>query len=119
MLRAAIYIARVNSMQRYPNRRTEVEMDAYDVIIKPWISEKSTSIQSKNNVYAFEVDHRAAKMDIKSAVERIWDVHVEWVRTEMVLGRRRRMGRRTGVSSSRKKAYVKLAENDSIALLRQ
>jgi len=106
-------------MQHYPNRRTEVQMEAYQVIVKPWISEKSTTVQSNNNVYVFEVDPRAAKMDIKSAVERIWDVHVDWVRTEIVMGKKRRMGRRIGVSSSRKKAYVKLAENDSIALLRQ
>jgi large subunit ribosomal protein L23 len=106
-------------MKRYPNRRTEVLMDPYDVIMKPWISEKSTDLQTKGNVYVFEVRSAAAKMDIKSAVERIWDVHVVWVRTEIVIGKKKRMGRKSGFSADRKKAYVKLAKNDGIALLRQ
>ena len=84
-------------------------MNAYDIIKKPLLSEKSyDGIPSKK--YVFVVDDRADKLQIKAAVEQIFDVNVVNVR-----GKYKRQGRTEGYTSKFKKAYVKLT-NDSKAI---
>ena len=62
----------------------------------------------------FEVDTRATKTEIKQAVEKVFSVKVEGVRTVHVRGKKARMGRFTGRKRSWKKAYVTLSEGDQI-----
>jgi len=84
-------------------------MNAYDVIIKPVLSEKSyASVPSKD--YTFIVLKQANKTDIKRAVEQIFDVKVDRVNVANYDGKIKRMGRSEGRTVSYKKAYVKLSE---------
>ena len=95
--------------------------NAYDVIVQPVVTEKSARTMEEQNVYTFIVDRGANKIEIGKAVERIWDVKVENVRTMRYAGKMRRslMGRMSrnrnvGRRASFKKALVKLVEGDEI-----
>ncbi len=82
-------------------------MNAYDIIKKPLLSEKSyDGIPSKK--YVFVVDERADKTQIKTAVEQIFGVTVDKVNVVNVRGKYKRQGRTEGYTSKFKKAYVKL-----------
>lgn len=82
-------------------------MNAYDVIIRPILSEKSyDGIPHKK--YTFVVDRRADKTAIKAAVEEIFGVKVAKVNTVNVRGKYKRQGRSEGYTSKFKKAYVQL-----------
>ena len=89
-----------------------------DVIRRPLITEKShpTTRALELNQYTFEVDHRAAKPDIKAAVEQLFDVKVTGVSTMNPPRRSRRVGKFAGKRSQVKKAVVRLAEGNSIQL---
>ena len=86
-----------------------------DVIRKPLITEKATRALELNQ-YTFEVDHRAAKPDIKAAVEAMFDVKVVGVSTMNPPRRTRRVGRFAGKRAQVKKAVVRLAEGSAIQL---
>ena len=86
-----------------------------DVIRRPLITEKATKALELNQ-YTFEVDHRAAKPDIKAAVEKMFDVKVVGVSTMNPPRRTRRIGRFAGKRAQVKKAVVRLAEGNSIQL---
>lgn len=88
-------------------------MDARDIIRKPIVTEKSTDLMADNK-YTFEVDLRANKVQIKAAVEEIFDVEVQQVNTSRVKGKLRRMGRHEGYTSEWKKAVVTLKPGHSI-----
>ena len=82
-------------------------MNAYDIIKKPILSEKSyAGIPDKK--YTFAVDSRATKTQIKAAVEEIFKVQVLKVNTVNVRGKYKRQGRSEGYTSKYKKAYVQL-----------
>ncbi len=86
-----------------------------DVIRKPVITEKATTAIDQNQ-YTFEVDPRAAKPDIKAAVEELFNVKVIGINTMNPPRRTRRVGKFSGKRSQVKKAIVRLAEGDSIQL---
>ena len=86
-----------------------------DVIRRPLITEKATR-GLENNQYTFEVDPRAAKPDIKAAIEKLFDVQVIGISTMNPPRRSRRVGRFSGKRSQVKKAVVRLAEGNSIQL---
>ena len=88
--------------------------EAYHIIRRPLITEKSTQQKEVNRQYAFEVDRGANKIEIQSAVERLFKVKVLQVRTCNVLGKVKRLGRRYGKRSDWKKAIVTLKEGDRI-----
>jgi len=88
--------------------------EAYHIIRRPLITEKSTQQKEVNRQYAFEVDRGANKIEIQSAVERLFKVKVLDVRTSNVLGKIKRLGRRYGKRSDWKKAIVTLKEGDRI-----
>ena len=83
--------------------------DPRDIIKRPIITEKSTELM-ENNKYVFEVDYRSNKIEIRNAVEKIFGVKVEEVRTMNLPGKAKRYGKYTGFSHYRKwkKAIVKL-----------
>ncbi|MBU2754018.1 50S ribosomal protein L23 [Acidithiobacillus sp. CV18-2] len=86
------------------------------VLLAPIVSEKSTMQTQAANQYAFRVARDATKSEIKSAVERLFQVNVLSVQTLNYAGKAKRMGRHAGRRSSWKKAYVRLAEGNSIDL---
>ena len=88
------------------------------IIKKPVITEKMTAISEKYNRFAFVVDKKANKIEIKKAVEEMYDVAVESVRTMICIGKKRVRGTKSGMivgeTSTYKKAIVTLVEGDSI-----
>jgi large subunit ribosomal protein L23 len=78
------------------------------------VTEKSTQQKEKSNQYAFEVDPKANKIEIQTAVERLFKVKVFQVRTVRVLGKVKRLGRKYGKRPDWKKAIVTLKEGDRI-----
>ncbi len=90
--------------------------DARDIIIKPVVSEKSMQLMQDNNTYSFQVSKKANKVEIRKAIQEIFNVKVEKVNTMNVLGKKRRLGRNEGKRPDWKKALVKLAEGDEIEI---
>jgi large subunit ribosomal protein L23 len=87
-------------------------MDAHDIIIRPVLTEKSYS-GIENKIYTFVVAKGANKIQIKTAVEKIYSnlgIKVESVNTINVCGKIKRMGKHSGRTPSFKKAIVKLTE---------
>ena len=83
----------------------------YGIIKKPCLTEKSNLLQETNNTVTFKVDPRANKIEIRQAVEKLFDVKVAHVRTVSMRGKKRRIGIKSqGRTSDWKKAYVTLAE---------
>lgn len=83
-------------------------MNAHDIIIRPIISEKSMD-QLADKKYTFEVKKSATKVQIRQAVEEIFNVKVVSVTTSVVLGKVKRMGATAGKRADWKKATVKLS----------
>ena len=88
------------------------------IIKKPVITEKMTNDSEKFNRYAFVVDTKANKIEIKKAVELQYDVVVDSVRTMVCIGKKRVRGSKSGMivgkTSTYKKAIVQLSSGDSI-----
>ncbi len=91
-----------------------MDLDAYQVIKGPVITEKVTGLTEDANVYAFKVDMRANKVQIRSAVEKIWGVKVVSVRTQVRKGKPRRMKHTWSRQPDFKRALVRLAEGQRI-----
>lgn len=92
--------------------------DIYQVIDTIQMSEKSALLQELNNEYVFKVAKRANKIEIKQAVEKLFSVKVEDVRTCNCSGKLKRKRRADqGRSASWKKAFVRLKEGDSLDLV--
>jgi len=89
----------------------------YRVIKRPLITEKATDDSARRNAYHFRVPGDANKVEIRNAVERLFDVQVLSVNTMCVGGKFRRRGWRAGRSADWKKAMVTLAEGNTIEVL--
>ena len=90
------------------------------ILIKPIITEKATNDSELNNRYTFQVNVKANKIEIKNAVEAVYGVSVEKVRTINVRPDRRTRYTKTGIQHGKtnaiKKAIVQLAEGETIDL---
>jgi large subunit ribosomal protein L23 len=89
-------------------------MNVYEVIRRPLVTEKVVAKKESERTVCFEVDPRANKVEIRSAVEKLFKVKVEDVRTSNVEGKLRRRGRNTGYRPDWKKAYVKLKAGEKV-----
>jgi large subunit ribosomal protein L23 len=89
-------------------------MSPNDVVQGPIITEKGTLVNELGNQVVFRVHPHANKVEIRQAVESLFKVRVEKVRTSRQLGKIRRVGRHTGRRPDWKKAYVTLAEGSRI-----
>ncbi|NJA06581.1 50S ribosomal protein L23 [Methylococcaceae bacterium WWC4] len=87
-----------------------------NVLQAPIISEKSTNAADQNNQFVFKVQKTASKLQVKQAVELMFNVKVESVRVLNVKGKIKRFGRSIGKRSDWKKAYIKLESGYSIEL---
>ena len=88
--------------------------ELHDVLIRPIFSEKTTALQNAGNVYTFEVGESVNKLEIKNAVQTLFGVEVEAVRTAIMRGKTKRFGRYYGKRSNWKKAYVRLADGHTL-----
>lgn len=86
------------------------------VVRKPLLTEKVAALQDAHNQYAFVVDERANKIEIKRAIEQKYSVSVLVVNTLNVRGKSKRMGRFEGKRADWKKAIVTLKAGDKIEL---
>lgn len=86
------------------------------VLSAPILSEKSAIAADTSNQFVFKVAKNATKLQIKNAVELMFDVKVDSVRVLNVKGKVKRFGRTLGKRSDWKKAYVKLQSGHSIEL---
>lgn len=91
-------------------------LDDYNIIVRPLVTEQGMHFASTRNAYSFEVNRRANKAQIRNAVEKIYGVKVEKVRTANLKGKYRRRGRTAGVTASWKKAVVYLEPDYRIDL---
>lgn len=88
----------------------------YDVIRRPLITEKANIDKDRRNAYHFEVPLKVGRQEVKEAVEAVFKVKVEAVRTVIVRGKAKRVGKHVGRRPDWKKAVVTLREGDSIDL---
>ncbi|MBN1420733.1 MAG: 50S ribosomal protein L23 [Planctomycetes bacterium] len=88
--------------------------DPYGVILRPVLTEKTTGNIEHLNQYAFAVDPHANKIEIKRAVESIFNVRVLKVSTRWRRGKRRRIGRSVGFTSAWKEAIVHVGRGEKI-----
>jgi large subunit ribosomal protein L23 len=89
-------------------------MDAYEILRRPIVTEKSNQQSESLHRYTFEVDARANKQQIKDAVEHVFSVQVLAVNVVNVRGKQRRWGRILGHTKDWKKATVTLAAGQTI-----
>lgn len=92
-----------------------IQLEPYQVIMRPLVTEKGTHLSERHHQYQFQVSLLANKTDIKKAVEALWSVRVLDVRTQLYKGKPRRFKMRLGHTGEWKKAIVKLHKEDHIA----
>jgi large subunit ribosomal protein L23 len=90
--------------------------DVYTIIKQPIVTEKSTISTERANAYTFLVDMHANKIEIKQAIEKIFKVKVEKVRTQVRKGKPRRVRFKMGYQPDWKRAVVTLAEGQKIEM---
>ena len=93
--------------------------DPRTVVRRALITEKGTLMREQRNQYHFEVSRDANKIEIKRAIETIFSVKVDSVRTQQMHGKVRRQGRYVGRRSDWKKAIVTLKSDQKIELFEQ
>lgn len=93
-------------------------MDSYNVIKRPYISEKSHEYSADMNTFTLVVDSEATKDDIRAALKDIWQVTPKSIRTVMTNPKKRRRGAKVGYTQSVKKALIRLPEGQSISILK-
>jgi large subunit ribosomal protein L23 len=89
-------------------------VNKYDIIFAPVITEKSEKMKEQGK-YAFKVDAKATKPQIKKAIESIFNVKVEKINTLNSHPKKKRVGKYTGMTNKYKKAIVKLAKGNTIS----
>ena len=89
-------------------------MKLHDVIKRPLITEKGTTKKESERTLVFEVAADANKVEVRTAVEKLFSIKVEDVRTSNFEGKLRRRGKFAGYRSDWKKAYVKLKDGQKV-----
>jgi large subunit ribosomal protein L23 len=91
-----------------------IDLRPYQVILRPLVTEKGTHQSTRYNAYTFQVNPIATKDQIKAAIEELFHVRVEGVRTQNRHGKKRRFRMAMGTLSRWKKAIVTLNAEDKI-----
>ena len=89
-------------------------MTLQEVLKRPLVTEKGVTKKDNERTLCFEVHSNANKIQVKQAVEKLFNVKVEEVRTANFEGKLRRRGKFTGYRSDWKKAYVKLVAGQKV-----
>ncbi|HYK75425.1 MAG TPA: 50S ribosomal protein L23 [Daejeonella sp.] len=89
-----------------------------EILKKPILTEKASSLTEKLNRFSFKADHRANKLQIKEAIEKMYGVNIQAINTMVVVGKMKTRNTKTGMVSGRiakyKKAVVTLKEGETI-----
>ncbi len=91
-------------------------MDIFHIIRRALVTEKSTNAKDESNKYIFEVDRRANKIEVATAVEKLFKVKVLDVHVLNIVGKKKRVGKIMGEKRSWKKAIVTLAPGNRIEI---
>jgi large subunit ribosomal protein L23 len=94
--------------------KSGVVLEPYQVVFRPLVTEKGTHLSEKHNSYTFEVSPVATKLDIKRAVQELWNVRVLKVRTQNRVGKPRRHKMVSSYTQAWKRAIVTLHADDRI-----
>jgi large subunit ribosomal protein L23 len=86
--------------------------DPREIILRPIVTEKTADAKESSNTVCFQVARHANKIEVRNAVEKLFNVKVEEVRVVNIGGKTRRFGRFTGVRPDWRKAYVRLASGE-------
>jgi large subunit ribosomal protein L23 len=86
-----------------------------EIIVAPLVTEKTSTMNKSNNSYTFRVSVNANKIEIRQAIEKIFNVNVVAVNTICQKGKTKRLGKYTGRRSDWKKAIVKLKAGETIS----
>ena len=97
-------------------KSSKIQLEPYQIVLRPLVTEKGTQLASDPAIraYTFEVNPLANKTEIRAAIEELFDVKVEKVRTQTRVGKPRRYKFRYGRTKNWKKALVKLHEDHRI-----
>ena len=93
-----------------------MKTDPHDILLRPLLTEKITSLREVKNCVAFAVKGGATRLDIQRAVEKVMQVRVESVNVMNVKGKRKRQGRFVGNRPNWRKAIVTLKEGEKLEL---
>ena len=94
-------------------------MNPFQILSKPVLSEKSTLVRENLNQYTFKVDLRSTKNDVRSAIETMYEVKVEKVKTLITRGKVVRKGNHVSMTSKTKKAVVTLVDGAKLPLFEE
>ena len=103
-------------MPRHVPQTTTITLEPHQVVIRPLVTEKGVHRSTRNNAYAFEVNPLATKLDVRNAIEELFNVRVLKVNTQTRKGKPRRYRFRMGYTKDWKKAIVTLDHEDRIEL---
>jgi len=93
--------------------------NVFDIIKKPCLTEKGMTLQEANNQVVLKVNPDANKIEIKTAVQDLFNVKVAKVRTANMHGKSKRVGKYMGRTSNWKKAVVTLVEGEKLDFLEE
>ena len=108
------YVRRLERRKPCVHGDPGLDLRPYQVIIRPLVTEKGTHQSTRYNAYTFQVNPIATKTQIKAAIEELFHVKVEGVRTQNRYGKSRRFGQRLGQLPRWKKAIITLSGEDKI-----
>lgn len=94
-------------------------MTSYDIVKKPVITEKTETLRREYNKYTFKVSPKANKIQIKKAIEELFNVKVETVSTLNSKPVTKRHGMKLYKTQAKKKAIVKLAQGNTITYFKE
>ena len=94
--------------------KPNIELRPYQVLLRPLVTEKGTHLSNHLNAYTFMVNLHSTKIDIKGAVQELFNVRVMDVRTQIRHGKQRRYRNRLGQLKDWKRAIVTLHPDDKI-----
>lgn len=103
-------------MPRHIPQKTSIALEPHQVVVKPLVTEKGMHRATRCNAYAFEVNRLATKVDVRRAVEELFEVKVLKVHTQNRKGKPRRTKMRYGHTNDWKKAIVTLDPEHHIEL---
>lgn len=112
--RPAKYVRRLKARQPGTPGKPGLELRPYQIVLRPLVTEKGTHQSTRYNSYTFEVNPLASKTQIQAAVEELFNVRVEKVRTQNRKGKLARFRQTTGRQANWKKAIVTLHTEDRI-----
>jgi large subunit ribosomal protein L23 len=108
------YVRKLAARKPCVHGKTGVQLEPYQIILRPLVTEKGTHQSTRYNSYTFMVNPLATKTQIQNAVQELFNVRVEAVRTQNRKGKKTRYRNVEGRQPDWKKAIVSLNEEDRI-----